>query len=323
VESVTPQGPIAIAEIREAYERIRGSIKRTPIDSSRTLSELTGASVLLKLENLQRTGSYKPRGALNVIAQLTDDERKRGVVSLSAGNWAQALALAAASAGVPCVVVMPLLAVASKVEATRAYGAEVVLHGANSVEMEAQALAIADARGMELISPFDNRRMMAGHGTLGLEIAEQAPDLTHAFIPVGGGSLIAGCGSALKAISTATRVIGVSASGAAAVYRSLEAGQVVELHEVDTIADGLAVKRPGEGGFAILRRVVDALLLVDDSEIRQAMAWALERQKIVLEPAGATALAGLMSGRFPVDGTAVVVCSGGNVPRGRLCELIG
>jgi threonine dehydratase len=323
MESGASSAPIAIAEIREAYGRIRDRIKRTPMDTSRTLSELAGADVLLKLENMQRTGSYKPRGALNVIAGLTEPERRRGVVTLSAGNWAQAMAMAATVAGVPCVVVMPSMAVSSKVDATRSYGAEVVLYGTNSVEMEQRTLAIAAERGMEFVSPFDNRRMIAGHGTLGLEIAEQVPELTHVLIPVGGGSLIAGCGSALKAVSPAIRVVGVSAEGAASVYESLRAGHVVEVPVIDTIADGLAVKRPGEGGFAIVRQVVDEIVLVSDAEIRRAMAWALARQKIVLEPAGATALAGLMSGRAGVAGTAVVVCSGGNVPLGRLCELAG
>lgn len=314
---------ISLEEIQRARERIGGFLKRTPLDSSRSLSERAGASVYVKLENFQHTGSYKPRGAFNVIACLTAEQRRRGVVTFSAGNWAQAVAMASAHSGVPCVVVMPSAAVSVKVAATRGYGAQIVLYGANSIEMERRARDIAATRGMELLSPFDNREMMAGHGTLGLDIVEDLPSLGFIFAPVGGGSLIAGAGSAVKARRPDARVIGISAEGAASVSRSLEAGRVVEIPNVDTIADGLAVKRPGEVGLAIVRSVVDELILVSDDEIRRAMAWAFEREKAVLEPAGAAALAGLLSGKVSVDGDVAVVCSGGNVPLDRFCQLLG
>jgi threonine dehydratase len=315
-------GPIAIDEIWAARERISGRVKHTPLDSSRSLSVQTGVPIYLKLENLQHTGSYKPRGALNAIETLPEEEKRAGVVTLSAGNWAQAVALAATAAGVKSAVVMPAAAVSVKVAATIAYGAEAILHGANSMEMEAEARRIAAERGMRLLSPFDNRPMMAGHGTLGLEILEALPELGTIFVPVGGGSLIAGVGSAIKALSPATRVVGVSAEGAAAVYRSLQAGEVVEIPEVNTIADGLAVKRPGAVGVAIGRQVVDEIVLVSDAAIRSAMAWALEREKVVLEPAGATALAALMSGRVKPSGPTAFICSGGNIELSRLIELV-
>ena len=320
---VTPQvAPLRIDEIWAARNRVSGRVKRTPIDRSRTLSEQTGAEVYLKLENLQRAGSFKLRGALNVIETLPPEQGRGGVVSFSAGNWAQGVALAAAAAGVPAVLLMPEAALSVKVEATRGYGAEVILYGSNSVELEARAREIALERGMTLISPFDNRPMLAGHATLGLEILEDVPDLSCIFVPVGGGSLIAGVASALKALSPGTRVIGVCAEGAASVYRSLEAGRVVELPAVQTIADGLAVKRPGETGFGVVRQVVDQVIVVSDDELRAAMAWALEREKTLLEPAGAAGLAGLISGRVPVTGKVAVLLSGGNIPLGRLLELL-
>lgn len=314
--------PLTIDEIWAARNRVRGRVKRTPLDSSRTLSELTGADVYLKLENLQRAGSFKLRGALNVIETLPPEQRSAGVVTFSAGNWAQGVALAASAARVPAVLIMPEAAMSVKVEATRGYGAEVMLYGSNSVQLEAKAREVAEQRGMTVISPFDNRPMMAGHATLGLEILEDVPDPSYVFVPVGGGSLIAGVASAVKALSPATKVIGVSAEGAAGIYRSLEAGHVVELPVVQTIADGLAVKRPGETGFGIVRQVVDQVLLVSDEELRAAMRWALEREKTLLEPAGAAGLAGLMSGRVAVEGKVVVLFSGGNIPLGRLIELL-
>ena len=321
-EARTAMTPLRADEIWAARNRVSGRVKRTPIDSSRTLSERTGAKVFLKLENLQRAGSFKLRGALNVIETLPPEQRRGGVVTFSAGNWAQGVALAAAAAGVPAVLIMPEAAMSVKVEATRGYGAEVILYGSNSVELEAKAKEVAGRRGMTVISPFDNRPMMAGHATLGMEILEDVPDPSYVFVPVGGGSLIAGVASAVKALSPATKVIGVSAEGAASIYRSLAAGRVVELPLVETIADGLAVKRPGETGFGVVRQVVDQVMLVSDAELRAAMAWALEREKALLEPAGAAALAGLMSGRQPVEGTVVVLFSGGNIPLKRLLELL-
>lgn len=314
--------PLGIDEIWAAKRRVQGRIKRTPLDSSRTLSAQTGATVWLKLENLQRAGSFKLRGALNLIDTLPEEQRRAGVVTFSAGNWAQGVALAASAAAVPAVLVMPEAAVSVKVDATRGYGAEVVLYGSNSVELGEKARSIAEQRGMTLISPFDNRAMIAGHATLGLEVAEDLPNLDAIFVPAGGGSLISGVASAVKALSPATRVIGVSAEGAAAVYRSLQAGEVIELPSIQTIADGLTVKRPGQTAFALVRQLVDEIILVSDDELRAAMAWALEREKTLLEPAGAAGLAGLMSGRVDVHGTVAVICSGGNIPLARLLQLL-
>jgi threonine ammonia-lyase medium form len=322
VDVTTAVAPLGIDEVWAAWNRVRGRVKRTPMDSSRTLSERSGAQVYLKLENRQRAGSFKLRGALNVIETLSPEQRRGGVVTFSAGNWAQGVALAASAAGVPALLVMPEAAMSVKVEATRGYGAEVLLYGSNSVELEAKARQIAEQRGMTVISPFDNRPMMAGHATLGLEMLDDVPDPSFIFVPVGGGSLIAGVASAVKALSPATRVIGVSAEGAASVYRSLESGRVVELDTVQTIADGLAVKRPGETGFGVVRQVVDQVQLVSDDELRAAMAWALEREKTLLEPAGAAGLAGLLSGRVPVSGKVIVLFSGGNIPLARLLALL-
>lgn len=322
VDASTAVAPIGIDEIWTAWNRVRGRVKHTPLDSSRTLSLLSGAEVLLKFENLQRAGSFKLRGALNLIESLRPAERQAGVVTFSAGNWAQGVALAASAAGVRAVLVMPEAAMSVKVAATRGYGAEVVLYGSNSIELEEMARSIATQRGMVMISPFDNRPMIAGHGTLGLEILADVPDPSFVVVPVGGGSLIAGVASAIKPLSPATQVIGVSAEGAASVHRSIEAGEVTELPVVQTIADGLSVKRPGQTAFALVRRLVDRILLVSDDDLRRAMAWALERQKTLLEPAGAAALAGLLGGRLPLHGKVVVVCSGGNIPLPRLLELL-
>ncbi len=314
--------PIGIDEIWAARRRIAGRTKHTPLDSSHSLAAELNVPIYLKLENLQRTGSYKPRGALNAVETLSEVEKQAGVITLSAGNWAQAVALAATAAGVRSVVVMPAAAVSVKVAAALGYGAEVVLHGANSMEMEVKMREIAAERGLTVLNPFDNRPMMAGHGTLGLEILLERPEIETVIVPVGGGSLISGVGSAVKALVPAARVVGVSAEGAASVYRSLEAGTVVEIPKVQTIADGLAVKRPGATGIAIVRQVVDEVILVSDDEIRAAMAWGLEREKVLLEPAGAAALAGLLSGRASPHGPTAVVCSGGNVELSRLAQLI-
>ena len=315
--------PPDIEDIRAAAQRIARYLHATPLLSSRTLSELSGCEVQLKCENLQKTGSFKPRGAINRIATLDPDAVSRGVITISAGNHAQGVAYAAAHLGVEAVVVMPESAVTSKVEATRGYGAECVLHGDVHAAFE-KLHEIQEARGLTLIHPFDDPMLIAGHGTVGLEIAEGAGELDAVIAGVGGGGMISGVVTAIKALSPETRVFGVEPEGAATMSAALSAGAVVHLDELNTIADGLAPPFVGELNLAITRDKVDQVVTVSDAEIGRAMALLLERVKLLVEPAGAAATAALLSGRLPIEpGSRVaVVLSGGNVDLERLPDML-
>ena len=316
--------PPTIDDIRAAAVRIAPHLHHTPLLGSHSLSELTGYKLSFKCENLQKTGSFKPRGAVNRIATLDPEAADRGIITISAGNHAQGVAYAAARLGIKAVVVMPETAVASKVEATRSYGAECILHGDVHSAFE-KLQEVQQDRGLTLVHPFDDPMLIAGQGTVGLELLEKdgAP-FDAVVVGVGGGGLIAGVAPALSSLAPETRVFGVEPEGAATMTLALAAGSVVRLDDLNTIADGLAPPFVGELNLAVVEHLVESVVRVTDVEIRYAMALLLERMKLLVEPAGAAALAALMNGKIPVErGTRVaVILSGGNVDVQRLAELL-
>jgi threonine dehydratase len=307
-------GPIpTLDDVLRARETIAGRLHRTPTFSSRTLSELTGARVHLKAELFQRTGSFKPRGMLAKVASLTSGERERGVVTWSAGNAAQGAAWAAAAAGIDCRVFMWRTANPLKVAATRAYGAEVDLEAENAMEAHERLLAHVEETGAVFLHPFDDPVLHAGHGSLGLEVVEDLPELTTVVVPIGGGGLISGVATAVKGLRPDVRVVGVEPDGAATMTAALEAGSVTPIVP-QTIADGLGTPFAGEGTLAVCRARVDDVVLVSDAEIGEAFRLLYTRAKLACEPAGAAATAALLGGKGGVDrdDVVVVVVSGGN-----------
>jgi threonine dehydratase len=301
--------------LRTAQERVTPHIHRTPLLGSRSLSALTGYDVRLKAEIFQRTGSYKVRGPLNKLPTLTDDERAAGVVCSSAGNHAQGVAFAAAMYGIRAVVVMAENATPSKIEATRAYGAEVVLHGTIWDEANERAKELVANEGLTYVHPFDDVDLIAGQGTLGLEIVADLPDVDVVVCPIGGGGLISGVASAVKAHNSSARVVGVESSGAPAMQRSVQEGSVVQLDEVDCAIDGLKVKRVGDTTFRIVNELVDEVVALPDRDIFDAMLWTMHHCKLVVEGAAAAPVAALLHGLVAAPPGARVVCvlSGGNV----------
>ena len=305
---------------RTARERIAGFVHRTPVLTSRALGTRVGVPLLLKCENLQKTGSFKVRGALNSVATLSEEAREKGVVTISAGNHAQAVAWAASARGARSTVVMPATASPLKAEATREYGGEVILHG-TAAEAFHEAFRIAEERGMTFLHPFDSEPVVAGHGSTGLEIAEDmaAEEGGGAFdvvVPVGGGGQISGVAGALTcALGSSVRIFGVEPEGADAMSRSLAAGTPVTLGSIDTAADGLAAPMAGVLNLEYVQRYVEDVVRVSDEEIFHAMALLLQRAKVLVEPSGAAAVAALLAGRIPVrSGRPVVaILSGGNV----------
>jgi threonine dehydratase len=323
---------VAIEEIEAARERIAGRVHRTPTLSSETAAswarEATGvanrdARLFLKAENLQKTGSFKPRGMTNKIGTLPGAAKANGIITLSAGNAGQAYAWAGRSAGVPVTVVMPAGAVRSKVDACLGYGARVVLHGAHVGESLAELERLRDAEGLEFVHPFDDPAVIAGHGSIGLEMLEDVPDLDVVVVGVGGGGLISGVAAALKERRPGIRVYGVEPELSDAVSIALERNEVVRIHP-ESVADGLGAPFAGVWTLAMCRRYLDDIILLDDPTILAGMRFAIERLKQVLEPAGAAALAAVLAGRIPIrDGERVaVVMSGGNVEVGRLGTLL-
>ena len=289
----------------------------TPMESSRFLSTVLGAPVYLKCENLQRTGSYKIRGAYNRMSKLTDEEKACGVVTASAGNHAQGVAFAARELGIKATIFMPVGVALPKLQATRDYGADVILRGHTVTEPLLAAAAYAKETGAILIPPFDHTDVVTGQGTLGLEILDQVPDLETVIVPIGGGGLISGVASALKQRATREgrhiRVIGVQAANAAAYPPSLEAGEAVEVAIGQTIADGIAVAKPGLLNFEIIRDVVDEIVTVSEDDTARALLVLLERAKLVVEPAGAVAVAAILAGKVTAAGPTVAILSGGNI----------
>lgn len=315
---------LSLDTVRLAHERVAGHVHLTPLLSATRLGERAGIHLFLKCESQQKTGSFKVRGALNKLACLDPAARARGVITVSAGNHAQALAWASRAAGVRCTVVMPESASRAKVDASRGYGAEVVLHGASSVEAFAHAQELAQSRGMEFVHPFDDADVCAGAGTVGLEILEQLPDVNAVVVPIGGGGLIAGVATAVRQARPNVRIFGVEPTGAPAMRRSLDEGHPVHLDRVQTVADGLAAPMAGELPFRVVRSYVDDVVLVSDDEIVAAMRDLLASAKLLAEGAGAAATAAVLAGRLPLErGSRVVsIVSGGNVDLAALKALL-
>ena len=303
------------AEFAEARRRVSAHARHTPLFTSRTLSAATGFDVRLKAEMLQKGGSYKIRGPLNKLPLLTEDERRRGVICSSAGNHAQGVALAAAVHGVKAVVAMASNATPSKVAATRGYGAEVVLHGSIWDEADAFARQLVEEKGYTYIHPFDDLQLIAGQGTVGLEILEDWPEAEVLVVPIGGGGLISGIALAAKSLNRRVKVIGVESSGSPGMLESVRAGHVVTLEHVDCIIDGLRVKRVGTHTCEIVRQAVDDIVTLPDAEIFDAMLWVMHHAKLVVEGAAAAPVAALLKGLVKAPAGAKVVCvlSGGNV----------
>ncbi|WP_342022373.1 threonine ammonia-lyase [Arthrobacter citreus] len=311
------QLPVTLDDIEAAAKLLDGVIAHTPIEQSRALGRLTGSNVYLKCENLQRAGSFKVRGAYVRMAKLSPSERDRGVVAASAGNHAQGVAVAAARLGIKARIFMPLGVALPKLAATQGHGAEVVLHGHNVDEALAEAQRYSDETGAVFVHPFDNVDVVAGQGTIGLELLDQIPNLDTVLMGVGGGGLLAGVAVAIKArakeLGREVRIIGVQAENAAAYPPSLAADALVPLTKVSTIADGIAVGRPGQLPFSIIRELVDDVVTVSEDSLARALIFLLERSKMVVEPAGAVGVAALMDGKIENPGNTAVILSGGNI----------
>ena len=305
---------LTLRDFQEARERIAPHIHLTPLLSSRQLSEATGYEIHLKAEMFQRVGSYKIRGPLNKFTFLSDEEKRRGVVCSSAGNHAQGVALAARIHGIRAVVCMAENATPAKIAATRAYGAEVVLHGRIWDEANEKAKELVRTEGLTYISPFDDPQLIAGQGTLGLEIVNAMPDVEAVVVPIGGGGLISGVSMAVKSHNPKIRVIGVESSDGPAMQRSLAAGELVTI-DCRTIIDGLRVRRVGDNTFSVCQRFVDEVVALPDREIFDAMLWVMERCKLVAEGAAAAPVAALLHGliKLPAGSRVVAVLSGGNL----------
>jgi len=315
--------PLQLADVEAARDRLRGAIYATPCPYSQTLSELTGARCFVKLENLQMTGSFKERGAANLLQQLDQAARARGVIAASAGNHGLAVAFHAARLGIPAVIVMPEWAPLIKVTSSRRHGAEVILFGANYDEAYGHARDVAARRGLEFVHPFDDARVIAGQGTLGLELLAQRPEMNAVLVPVGGGGLAAGVGLAVKARRPEVRVIGVQAEGIPAMKRALEAGSRVTLPAASTLADGIAVRQVGALTLEAAKRYVDDVVTVSEEELANAILLLLEIEKTVVEGAGAAPLAALLNRPLGLAGASVVlVLSGGNIDVTMLSRII-
>jgi threonine dehydratase len=313
---------IDLGDVQVAAQRLHGIAHRTPVLTSRTLDGLAGGSVYVKAECFQRGGAFKFRGAYNKISSLTEDERARGVLAYSSGNHAQAVAIAARLLGTSATIVMPEDAPDAKLEATRGYGAEIVLYDRFAQNREQIGAQLAEERGLALVKPYDDPLVMAGQGTVALELLVEVPELDLLVTPVGGGGLIAGCATVVKTLQPSIRVAGVEPATGNDTAQSLAAGKRVNVGVPRTIADGLQAAEPGELTFDVNRGLVDEIVTVSDAEIVDAMAFLFDRMKLVVEPSGAVGIAALLNGRL--RGAAVgVVISGGNVGVQRFVELIG
>ena len=305
---------LTLRDFEDARARIDAHIKRTPLLTSRQLSELTGYEVRLKAENLQTVGSYKIRGPLNKFAQMPEAQKRRGVVCSSAGNHAQGVALAARIHGIRAVVCMATNATPAKIAATKAYGAEVVLHGTIWDEANEKAKELVRDEGLTYVHPFDDAELIAGQGTLGLEIIQDWPEVDAVVVPIGGGGLIAGVSMAVKSFNPNIRVIGVESSDGPAMKASLDAGSLQTI-DCRTVIDGLRVRRAGELNFSVVQRFVDEIVTLPDRDIFDAMLWVMERAKLVVEGAAAAPVAALMHGlvKMPAGSRVAAVLSGGNL----------
>lgn len=304
---------ISFEDVVTARRRGRAVVIETPTLPSPSLSRLTEHDLWFKAENLQRTGSFKIRGAMNAIASLTPDELARGVVAASAGNHAQGVALAASELGTTATIFMPESAAIPKIVATKSYGATVILGGANLANATDEAIAFSDASGAALIHPYDDPRIVAGQGTLGIELLEQVQDVDTVIIPVGGGGLISGTALALKHLVPGIRIIGVQSDAVPTYVEARRHHKAVEITPGHTVADGIAVSRPSQLCFELIERYVDELITVDDHATTRAVALILERAKYLVEPSGAVGVAAILAGLIPEGGRTITVLSGGNV----------
>lgn len=313
---------LTLRDYEDARARIDPYIKRTPLLTSRQLSELTGFDVRLKAENFQTVGSYKIRGPLNKFAQMSEEEKRRGVVCSSAGNHAQGVALAARIYGIRAVVCMATNATPAKIAATKGYGAEVVLHGTIWDEANEKAKELVRDEGLTYVHPFDDAQLIAGQGTLGLEIVQDWPEVEAIIVPIGGGGLIAGVSMAAKAFNPNIKIIGVESSDGPAMKASVDAGSLQTI-DCRTVIDGLRVRRAGELNFSVVQRYVDEIVTLPDREIFDAMLWVMERCKLVIEGAAAAPVAALMHGlvKMPAGSRVAAVLSGGNVNLDQLRSL--
>ena len=313
---------LTLDSVRDAARQLEGVAHHTPVLTSRTLDELCGARILLKAENFQRVGAFKFRGAYNAISRLSEEQLRRGVTAWSSGNHAQAVSLAAAMLGSTATIIMPSDAPESKIAATRGYGATVEFYDRFTGDREGLGRDLAEKHGLTIIPPYEHYDVMAGQGTAALELLEEVGELDELRVPIGGGGLMAGSATAAKGLYPGIRMIGVEPAAGDDTKRSLEAGERVQIEVPNTIADGQGAEIPGELTFAVNRRLVDGVDLVSDDQLREAMAFAFDRLKIVLEPSGATGLASVMFGMRPApDARIGVILSGGNVGLKRFREL--
>lgn len=315
---------VTLKKIEQAKENLAGIIIPTHLQDSRTFSELIGSEIYLKPENLQKTGSFKVRGAYNKIFHLSAEQKAKGVVAFSAGNHGAGTAYAAQKLGVSATVVMPENPVESKKRAIEQYGATALPYGSTSIEMFEKAFQLHQEEGRAMIHPFDDPFVIAGQGTIGLEILEELPDVDVVIVPVSGGGLISGVAAALKETNPNIKVIGINTEGATAMHTSLQHGKPTTVDKINTIADGLMAARPGDLTFAHTQHYVDDLILVTEKDIANAVAFIAERAKLVVEPSGAAALAGVLSGQLDFQGKKVVVmATGGNISFELYHKLIG
>jgi threo-3-hydroxy-L-aspartate ammonia-lyase len=315
--------PVSLEEIRDAAQRIASAAYRTPAVPAWSLNPPDGNRLVLKAENLQRTHSFKFRGAFNAVASLSPEERARGVITFSSGNHGQAVACAAHLLGVEAVIVMPEDAIPLKVESTRRWGASVEFAGLTSLARQSRAMELVAEHGYTVIPPFDDRRIIAGQGTVGLEIVEDVPDLAAVVVPVGGGGLVSGVSTAVKALRPDVRVIGVEPAGAADAQQSLREGHIVTWDTINTVADGLRTSRMGELNFATVRECVDEIVTVDEDDILRTTGLLARDARLIAEPSGAVAPAAVLCGKVGVqNGTVVAIISGGNIDPTRLLQCL-
>jgi len=300
---------VTLDEIRAARERIKGVARVTPLID---VSAIAGRPLWLKCENMQPGGAFKIRGAYNMVSQLPPEERARGVVTYSSGNHGQAVAISARALGAPAVVVMPTTAPAVKVDGAKRFGAEVVFAGTTTIHRRAKAEEIAAERGLAMVPPFDHAQIIAGQGTLGLEILEQCPEVGTVFVPIGGGGIVAGVSAAVKLSRSGVAVVGVEPAGAASMKTSIDAGEIRTLDRAQSMADGLMAVRPGDLNFAHVRKFLDRIDTVDEDEIAAALRWLFREARLVAEPSGAVAVAAALRA-VPSSAPSVAIVSGGNL----------
>lgn len=314
---------VTLRDVEDAARVLEGVARRTPLDTSRTIGELSGMDLFLKMENLQRTGSFKLRGAYYKIHSLSDSERRKGVVAASAGNHAQGVAHAATLLDTRSTIVMPESASPAKIDATKGYGARVILHGSSFDETLEMARKICSKEGSTFVHPFDDPKVIAGQGTVALEMLDAQPELATLIVPVGGGGLIAGMSVAAKAVKPSVRVVGVQSVAYPGMYMAFKTARIVPFKAEETIADGIAVKHPGKLDYKLIRRHVDDIVLVKDTEVAEAVFLMLERMKTVAEPAGAVGVAACLGGLVKAKGEKCgVVVSGGNIDMYTLDQIV-